>query len=132
MGVPVASTRLDVVAALRDYPTREDELFATIAFTPRHGLAEGHPGIPCVFWRHFFDQSEGQKAQLIKLIAIRKKAGITSRSGVFIEPNTDGKYAAIIDGKLAMKLGPAPWSPGEGWDVALDGPDYAVWTKTGP
>lgn len=90
-----------------------------------------HPGIPCVFWRHFFDQGEAQRAQLVKLISVRKKAGITSRSGVFIEPDTQGKYAAIIDGKVAMKLGPAPWSPGEGWEVALDGPDYAVWTKKG-
>jgi alpha-amylase len=90
-----------------------------------------HPGIPCVFWRHFFDQGEGQKAQIAKLIALRKKAGITSRSGVFIEPDTSGKYAAIIDGKVAMKIGPASWSPGDGWEVALDGPDYAVWTKKG-
>jgi alpha-amylase len=90
-----------------------------------------HPGIPCIFWRHFFDQGEAQKATLAKLIGIRKKAGIISRSGVFIEPNTDGKYAAIIDGKVAMKIGPAPWSPGEGWEVALDGPNYAVWTRTG-
>jgi alpha-amylase len=90
-----------------------------------------HPGIPCVFWRHFFDQGEEQKAKITKLIAIRKKAGITSRSGVFVEPNTDGKYAAIIDGKVAMKIGPASWSPGEGWEVALDGPDYAVWIKRG-
>jgi alpha-amylase len=89
-----------------------------------------HPGIPCIFWRHFFDQGEEQKARLIKLMAIRKKAGITSRSGVFIDPNTEGKYAAIIDRKLAMKIGPAPWSPGAGWEVALDGPDYAVWTKS--
>src|SRR5256714_1006946 len=81
-----------------------------------------HPGIPCVFWRHFFDQGEGQKAQIIKLIAIRKQAGITSRSNVFIEPNTDGKYAAIINDKVAMKIGPAPWSPGAGWQLALDGP----------
>ncbi|MFL6274908.1 MAG: alpha-amylase C-terminal beta-sheet domain-containing protein [Blastocatellia bacterium] len=88
-----------------------------------------HPGIPCVFWRHFFDQGEEQKAKLIKLISLRKQAGITSRSGVFIEPNTDGKYAAIIDGKIAMKIGPASWSPGDGWEVALDGPDYAVWRK---
>lgn len=88
-----------------------------------------HPGIPCVFWRHFFDQGEDQKARIIKLIEIRKKAGITSRSGVFIEPNTDGKYAAIIDDKIAMKIGPASWSPGEGWEVALDGQDYAVWRK---
>ena len=88
-----------------------------------------HPGIPCVFWRHFFDQGEGQKAQIGKLIAIRKQAGITSRSSVFIEPDTQGKYAAIINDKVAMKIGPAQWSPGAGWQLALDGPDYAVWTK---
>ena len=88
-----------------------------------------HPGIPCVFWRHFFDRGEEQKAKIVKLIAIRKNAGITSRSGVFIEANTDGKYAAKIDDKVAMKIGAAPWSPGDGWEVVLDGPDYAVWTK---
>lgn len=88
-----------------------------------------HPGLPCVFWRHFFDQGAEQKAQIMKLIALRKRAGLTSRSTLFIEPDTGGKYAAIIDGKVAMKIGPAPWSPGDGWAVALDGPDYAVWTK---
>jgi len=91
-----------------------------------------HPGIPCVFWRHFFDQGESQKAQIIKLIALRKQADITSRSSVFIEPDTNGKYAAIIDDKIAMKIGPAAWlpgSPGDGWEVVLDGPDYAVWKK---
>lgn len=88
-----------------------------------------HPGIPCVFWRHFFDQGEAQKSQLKKLIELRKQAGINSRSSVFIEPNTDGKYAAIIDDKVAMKIGPAAWSPGNNWRVILDGPDYAVWTK---
>lgn len=88
-----------------------------------------HPGVPCVFWRHFFDQGEAQRAQLSKLVAIRKRAGITSRSGVFIEPNTDGKYAAVVGDKVAMKIGPAPWSPGAGWQLALDGPDYAVWAR---
>ena len=89
-----------------------------------------HPGIPCVFWRHFFDQGEGQKGQIRRLIAIRKQAGITSRSNLFIEPDTQGKYAAIINDKVAMKIGPAAWSPpGAGWQLALDGPDYAVWTK---
>ncbi|MFN7927684.1 MAG: alpha-amylase C-terminal beta-sheet domain-containing protein [Blastocatellia bacterium] len=89
-----------------------------------------HPGIPCVFWRHFFDQGEAQKTQLKKLIALRKQAGLTSRSSVFIEPNTEGKYAAIIDEKVAMKIGPASWSPGNGWQLVLDGPDYAVWAKS--
>ncbi|WP_019500186.1 alpha-amylase C-terminal beta-sheet domain-containing protein [Pseudanabaena sp. PCC 6802] len=89
-----------------------------------------HPGIPTVFWRHFFDGGDSQKAQIVKLIEIRKNAGITSKSSVFIEPNTDGKYAAIVDGKVAIKIGSASWSPGDGWKVALDGPDYAVWTKS--
>lgn len=89
-----------------------------------------HPGIPCVFWRHFFDQGARQQAQLKQLIALRKQAGITSRSNVFIEPNTDGKYAAIIAEKVAMKIGPAAWAPpGAGWQVVVDGPDYAVWAK---
>ncbi len=91
-----------------------------------------HPGIPCVFWRHFFDQGEQQKAQIIKLIALRKQAGITSNSSVFIEPDTNGKYAAIIGDKIAMKIGPAAWtpgSPGQGWEIVVDGPDYAVWKK---
>ena len=88
-----------------------------------------HPGIPCVFWRHFFDQGDTQKSQIKKLIELRKQAGITSRSSVFIEPNTDGKYAAIIDDKVAMKIGSASWSPGNNWQAILDGPDYAVWTK---
>lgn len=90
-----------------------------------------HPGIPCVFWRHFFDQGEQQKSQIVRLIALRKQAGITSRSRVFIEPDTNGKYAAIIDDKIAMKIGSASWSPGEGWEIALDGTDYAVWKKKG-
>ena len=100
-----------------------------------HKLMQGHiyilthPGIPCIFWRHFFDQGERQQAQITKLIAICNKAGITSRSNVFIEPITDGKYAAIIEGTVAMKLGPAPCSPGDGWELALDGPGYAVWTR---
>ena len=90
-----------------------------------------HPGIPCVFWRHFFDQGEQQKAQIIQLIALRKQAGITSNSSVFIEPDTNGKYAAIVGDKIAMKIGPAAWSPGDGWEVVVDGPDYAVWKRKG-
>jgi alpha-amylase len=88
-----------------------------------------HPGIPCVFWRHFFDQGDDQKQKIVKLIALRKEMGITSGSGVWIEPDTNGKYAAKVDDKIAVKIGPAAWSPGNGWVVVVDGPDYAVWKK---
>ncbi len=39
----------------------------------------------------------------------------------------DAKYAAIVDGKVAVKIGPGPWDPGPGWKVVTDGNDYAVW-----
>lgn len=97
-----------------------------------------HPGLPCVFWRHFFDQGDDQKARLTKLIKLRRDAGITSGSTVWIEPaDPEGKYAAVINGskgRLAMKIGHADWSPqpADKWKVALDGPDYAVWTEVKP
>ncbi|HDS84756.1 MAG TPA: alpha-amylase, partial [Phycisphaerales bacterium] len=40
-------------------------------------------------------------------------------------------YAAVIDDKIALKLGPAPWQPeGDGWQTALDGQDFAVWSRS--
>ena len=60
----------------------------------------------------------------------RKAQGLNRTSVVDIVAADDGgRYAAIIDGKVAVKLGPAPWDPGEGWQVATDGNDYAVWTR---
>ena len=40
-------------------------------------------------------------------------------------------YAAIIDEKLAVKLGPGDWSPNTGpvktWKLASSGTGFAVW-----
>jgi alpha-amylase len=86
-----------------------------------------HPGIPCVFWTHFFDWGQAIQDKIKALIALRKSSGLNSASVVNIVAADDGKYAAIIDGKIAIKLGPAPWDPGPGWNVAVDGSDFAVW-----
>jgi alpha-amylase len=40
-----------------------------------------------------------------------------------------GLYAAVVDGRVAVKLGPAGWWPGHGWQLAVDGEDLAVWTR---
>jgi alpha-amylase len=87
-----------------------------------------HPGLPCVFWVHYFDYGTVTQQMIQKLISIRKTAGLNSGSVVNIVAADDGKYAAIIDGKVALKLGPAPWDPGSGWNVAASGNDFAVWT----
>jgi alpha-amylase len=102
---------------------------------PRDKVLQGyayiltHPGVPCVFWSHFFDSGEIQKQKLKTLIQIRKRNGIRTRSVVDIRAADGGRYAAIVDGKVAMKIGPGDWSPGAGWHVVADGEGYAVWER---
>jgi alpha-amylase len=86
-----------------------------------------HPGIPCIYWPHFFDW--GIKDRITALIKIRRLAGITATSQVSIARAEQGLYAAVVDWKVAVKLGDMPWSPGQGWRLAAEGPGYAVWTK---
>jgi len=90
-----------------------------------------HPGIPCVFWPHYFDYGADIEAKIRSLIRIRKAAGLHRDSPVSIAAADGGRYAAVLDGKVALKLGPAPWDPGPGWSVAVDGNDFAVWTPAG-
>ncbi|PJA16911.1 MAG: alpha-amylase [Elusimicrobia bacterium CG_4_10_14_0_2_um_filter_56_8] len=95
-----------------------------------------HPGIPCVFWPHFFDWGRAYRSSLQKLIDIRKRAGITSTSRMAIMQATNELYAAVIDGenqRVVLKLGKNwGWNPGEGWTLAASGERYAVWTQNLP
>lgn len=87
-----------------------------------------HPGVPCVFWDHYFDW--GLKNDINELMEIRKDAGIHSTSTLDIKAAQGNLYAAEIDDKVAMKIGPGSWSPsGNDWTLAASGTDYAVWTK---
>ncbi|WNJ20264.1 glucan 1,4-alpha-maltotetraohydrolase domain-containing protein [Pontibacter sp. G13] len=87
-----------------------------------------HPGIPMVFWDHFYDW--GLHDPIKELIQIRKNQGLTATSSVNIEASNWDVYAATIDNKVAMKIGPGSWSPtGNDWTLAASGTDYAVWTK---
>ena len=88
-----------------------------------------HPGVPCVFWPHLFDYGADIQGKIQALVAIRKAQGLHRASVVDIAAADDGRYAAIVDDKVAVKLGPGPWDPGDGWQVATDGNDYAVWTR---
>ena len=86
-----------------------------------------HPGIPCVYWVHFFDW--GLKNEISNLIRLRKSLNINSDSKVTIAAATNTHYAATIDGKVAVKIGSGDWNPGNGWTVYAKGKDYCVWTK---
>lgn len=86
-----------------------------------------HPGIPCVYWVHYYDWNLHDAIR--NLIRIRKSSGITSTSSVSIAVADSSKYAAIIDGRVAVKIGGGDWSPGSGWALTASGINYAVWTK---
>jgi len=87
-----------------------------------------HPGIPCVFWEHVYDWK--LYAPIQKLISIRKAAKINSGSKVVIEKAEQGLYAAVIDGRIAVKLGWVDWNPGAGFKMLASGDNYAVWGKS--
>jgi alpha-amylase len=87
-----------------------------------------HPGTPMVWWPHYFNW--GIKTEIDTLIKIRKDNGLSSTSVLNIVAATNNLYAAIIDDKVAMKLGSDNWSPpGIGWNLKISGNGFAVWSK---
>jgi alpha-amylase len=90
-----------------------------------------HPGVPMVFWDHLFDYGQQVNSSIKKLIAIRKRNILKSNSTLNIVAAQQNLYAAIIDNKVAMKLGSGSWSPsGSDWTIAASGTDWAVWEKS--
>jgi alpha-amylase len=91
-----------------------------------------HPGVPSIYYPHVYDWN--LRGGIKALVDARKGARVNSSSAVTIDRAENGLYAAFVQGKagqLAVKLGPAPWSPGAGWTLATSGDDFAVWTKRG-
>ncbi|KAK3144875.1 hypothetical protein QOZ80_4AG0319020 [Eleusine coracana subsp. coracana] len=58
-----------------------------------------HPGIPTVFYDHFYDQGVSLHDKIAKLMEIRKQQDIHSRSAVKILEARSDLYSAIIDDK---------------------------------
>ncbi|KAI3779245.1 hypothetical protein L2E82_08872 [Cichorium intybus] len=86
-----------------------------------------HPGTPSVFYDHIFSH---YNSQISTLISIRNRNKIHCRSAVEITKAEGDVYAAIIDEKLAMKIGPGHYEPESGphqWSLVAEGNDYKVW-----
>lgn len=91
-----------------------------------------HPGVPTIYWPHYFDW--GVKSDIDEMIAIRKENAISSTSVVDIKKSEYNLYAAVIDGKVAMKMGGGNWSPSSAgltgtWNLKTSGNNYAIWVK---
>ncbi|KAI3942567.1 hypothetical protein MKW92_021092 [Papaver armeniacum] len=90
-----------------------------------------HPGIPSIFYDHFYDW--GIKEEIIKLTAARSRNGIRPTSSVRIIAAEADLYLAEIDEKIITKIGPK-MDLGNlvppNYKVVADGKDYAVFEKT--
>jgi alpha-amylase len=96
-----------------------------------------HPGVPTVFWKHYFDWGSDLRERIRALVNARKVAGVHAGSAVHPQANARarGVYAARVvgrNGDLYVRVGgdDAAWQPsesgyadyreyaaGEGWKV---------------
>ncbi|HWB08238.1 MAG TPA: alpha-amylase family glycosyl hydrolase [Pirellulales bacterium] len=97
-----------------------------------------HPGVPCVYWKHYFDWGSDLKEKIKALINARKAAGVTSGSQLYLQDNARQKvvYAARVVGKrgdLYVRIGGSgnDWQPSfSGYQNYRDyahGNGWAVW-----
>jgi alpha-amylase len=77
-----------------------------------------HPGVPCVFWKHFFDWGTDLQNKIKALINARKVAGVDAGSMLFLQDNAreKGIYAAMVQGnrgQLYVRIGgdDSVWQP---------------------
>jgi alpha-amylase len=88
-----------------------------------------HPGMPMIFWDHYFDVA-ANKTAINTLINVRRSNNITCSSVLNIQQASTNEYAAIIDNKVAVRLGTGTWIPaGSGWTVKATGTNYMVWDR---
>ena len=98
-----------------------------------------HPGVPTVYWKHYFDWGAGLRGKIKALVNARKVAGVHAGSEIHPQENARqrGVYAAMVRGRhgeLYVRAGggDGDWQPshsnyrnyreyarGEGWKVWL-------------
>ncbi|KDP21224.1 hypothetical protein JCGZ_21695 [Jatropha curcas] len=89
-----------------------------------------HPGTPAVFYDHIFSH---YRSEIASLISLRNRKKIHCRSTVKITKAATDVYAATIDEKVAVKIGPGHYEPPSGpqnWSLAIEGRDYKVWESS--
>ena len=99
-----------------------------------------HPGVPCVYWKHYFDWGQDLQNKIRALINARKAAGVHAGSMVFPQDNARaaGVYAARIDGRhgqLYVRVGGSDeqWQPSfsgyTDYREYAQGAGWKVWVK---
>jgi len=105
-----------------------------------YALILTHPGIPCVYWKHYFDWGQDLQNKIKALINARKAAGVTSGSAIDLQDNAKqaGIYAARIagtHGDLYVRVGgdDNQWQPSTSgfadYREYAEGSGWKVWVK---
>jgi alpha-amylase len=89
-----------------------------------------HPGLPSVFWDHYFMWGQDLHDRIQALIRLRHDLGINRASALTILKADNDRYAAQVDDKLVISLGGPGWEPGAGWSLKYHGESYAIWLKS--
>ncbi len=90
-----------------------------------------HPGVPSVFWKHYFDWGQDLRNKIRALINARKVAGVHAGSSVHLQDNARaaGVYAARVDGRsgeLYVRVGGSD----EQWEPSFSGyTDYREYAR---
>ncbi|MBW3623340.1 MAG: alpha-amylase [Armatimonadetes bacterium] len=81
-----------------------------------------HPGVPCVYWKHYFDWGSGLREKIRALVNARKVAGVHSGSALDLQENAreKGVYAARVTGKKGELYVRIAGSDGD-WQPASSG-----------
>ncbi len=111
-----------------------------------------HPGVPCVYWKHYFDWGTDLQNKIRALINARKVAGVNSGSPVALQQNAQARrvYAARVtgrNGELYVRVGGGDddWQPsfsgyqdyreyaqGAGWKVWVGLPGNPPFAQAPP
>lgn len=83
-----------------------------------YALLLTHPGVPCVYWKHYFEWGSDLQSKIRALINARKVAGVNAGSAVTQQNNAKqaGVYAAQVagtHGDLFVRIGGSDdqWQP---------------------
>ncbi|KAL8137896.1 hypothetical protein V2J09_003897 [Rumex salicifolius] len=85
-----------------------------------------HPGTPSVFYDHIYSHFG---SEIRTLMSLRTRNKLHCRSNVIINKAEKDVYGAVIDDKVAMKIGPGHYNPPSerNWSVAAEGNGYKIW-----
>lgn len=99
-----------------------------------------HPGLPTVYWKHYFDWGQDLQGKIKALINARRVAGVHSGSRIHTQNNAQarGVYAARIAGRhgdLYIRIGGSDieWQPSQsGYSAYREyahGSGWKVWVR---